>query len=242
MWLDYIEINAIRKLKITNNMLEFRNPNISSSIVKYKLESSSNVEIWEVTDPLSPRKIITDFGSGTTTFKDSLINIENILHFQSSFKKPNLIGYISNQNLHNLSSEVEYVIITHENFVTPANRLSSFHQAKSNLNTVVVSYNKYNEFSSGMQDVTALRDFLRMLYKRPNSKLKYVLLFGDGSYDHKNRVSNNTNYIPTYQSYNSTHPTLTYVTDDYFGLLDDNEGLFVNDLIDIGIGRLQFQI
>ena len=89
-----------------------------------------------------------------------------------------------------------------------------------------------------MQDVTALRDFLRMLYKRPNSKLKYVLLFGDGSYDHKNRISNNTNYIPTYQSYNSTHPTLTYVTDDYFGLLDDNEGLFVNDLIDIGIGRL----
>ena len=49
---------------------------------------------------------------------------------------------------------------------------------------------------------------------------------------------NNTNYIPTYQSYNSTHPTLTYVTDDYFGLLDDNEGLFNNDLVDIGIGRL----
>ena len=240
MWLDYIEINVIRKLKITNNMLEFRNPNISSSIVKYKLESSSNVEIWEVTDPLSPKKIITDFGSGTTTFKDSTNKHRKYIAFsESSFKKPNLIGYISNQNLHNLSSEVEYVIITHENFVTPANRLSSFHQAKSNLNTVVVELQQiYNEFSSGMQDVTALRDFLRMLYKRPNSKLKYVLLFGDGSYDHKNRVSNNTNYIPTYQSYNSTHPTLTYVTDDYFGLLDDNEGLFVNDLIDIGIGRL----
>ena len=143
MWLDYIEINAIRKLKITNNMLEFRNPNISSSVVKYKLESSNNVEIWEVTDPLSPRKIITDFGSGTITFKDSTNKHRKHIAFsESSFKKPNLIGYISNQNLHNFSSEVEYVIITHENFVTPANRLSSFHQAKSNLNTVVVELQK----------------------------------------------------------------------------------------------------
>ena len=88
MWLDYIEINAIRKLKITNNMLEFRNPNISSSVVKYKLESSNNVEIWEVTDPLSPRKIITDFGSGTTTFKDSTNkHRKSILHFQSHHLK-----------------------------------------------------------------------------------------------------------------------------------------------------------
>ena len=240
MWLDYIEINAIRKLKITNNMLEFRNPNISSSIVKYKIEANNNTNIWEITNPLNPKKIITEFGSGIITFKDSTdIRRKYVAFTESSYKKPNLVGYIPNQDLHNLSSEVEYVIISHENFVTQANRLSNFHQANSNLNTVVVDLQQiYNEFSSGMQDVTALRDFLRMLYKRPNSKLKYVLLFGDGSYDHKNRVLNNTNYIPTYQSYNSTHPTLTYVTDDYFGLLDDNEGLFINDLVDIGIGRL----
>ena len=54
----------------------------------------------------------------------------------------------------------------------------------------------------------------------------------------KDRIPNNTNYIPTYQSVNSTDPTKSYVTDDYFGLLDSHEGLFVNDLIDIGIGRL----
>ena len=240
MWLDYIEINAKRKLKISNSFLEFRNPNISSNITKYKLESSNNVEIWEITNPLNPKKIITEFGSGLITFKDSTnIHRKYIAFTESSYKKPNLIGYITNQNLHNLSSEIEYVIITHENFVAQANRLSNFHQTNSNLNTAVVELQKvYNEFSSGMQDVTALRDFLRMLYKRPNSKLKYVLLFGDGSYDHKNRVLNNTNYIPTYQSLNSTHPTLTYVTDDYFGLLDENEGLFINDLVDIGIGRL----
>ena len=64
------------------------------------------------------------------------------------------------------------------------------------------------------------------------------MIFGDGSFDPKDRIQNNTNYIPTYQSENSTSPTRTYVTDDYFGLLDDDEGLFINDLVDIGIGRL----
>ena len=106
------------------------------------------------------------------------------------------------------------------------------------MNSIVVTPQQiYNEFSSGMQDVSAIRDFLKHQYDKENSALKYLLLFGDGSYDPKNRVENNTNFIVTYQSANSTHPTQTYVTDDYFGLLDDDEGLFINDLVDIGIGR-----
>ena len=78
-----------------------------------------------------------------------------------------------------------------------------------------------------------------MLYKLPNSNFKYALLFGDGSFfDNKDRINNNTNFIPTYQSVNSLHPTLSYVTDDFYAVLDDNDGDFINDLIDIGIGRL----
>ena len=105
------------------------------------------------------------------------------------------------------------------------------------LSIVVTPKQIYNEFSSGMQDVTAIRDFIKHQYDKENSNLKYLLLFGDGSFDPKDRIQNNTNYIPTYQSLNSTDPTKTYVTDDYFALLDDDEGLFVNDLVDIGVGR-----
>jgi hypothetical protein len=116
--------------------------------------------------------------------------------------------------------------------------LADFHLQKDNIISVVVTPQQiYNEFSSGMQDVSAIRDFVKYQYEKENSNLKYLLLFGDGSYDPKNRIENNTNYIPTHQSDNSTDPTLSYVTDDYFGLLDDNEGLFNNDLVDIGIGR-----
>ena len=140
--------------------------------------------------------------------------------------------------MHGISNNVEFVIVSHPDFFSAANRLADFHLEKDNMNSIVVTPQQiYNEFSSGMQDVSAIRDFLKHQYNKENSALKYLLLFGDGSYDPKNRVENNTNFIVTYQSANSTHPTQTYVTDDYFGLLDDDEGLFINDLVDIGIGR-----
>ena len=82
-----------------------------------------------------------------------------------------------------------------------------------------------------------------MLYDRASSSdqiPKYLLLFGDGSYDYKS-TTNNKNYVPTYESPNSLQPEDSYLTDDYFGLLDDGEGSGANGTLDIGIGRLPVQ-
>ncbi|GAI28057.1 unnamed protein product, partial [marine sediment metagenome] len=82
----------------------------------------------------------------------------------------------------------------------------------------------YNEFSSGSPDVSAIRNFMKMLYDRAAIEKdipKYLLLFGDGSYDNLSDHEENTAYILTYQSENSLIPTLSFVTDDFFGLLDD---------------------
>ena len=107
---------------------------------------------------------------------------------------------------------------------------------------MVTTQQLYNEFSSGSQDITALKSFNKMLYDRagtnPNKMLKYVLLLGDASYDYKNRNPGNTNYIPAYQSFNSEHVLESYVSDDYIGFLDDNESDLLNSTLDIGIGRI----
>ena len=100
----------------------------------------------------------------------------------------------------------------------------------------------YNEFSSGAQDIVAIRDFVRMFYERAtsvNDLPKYLLLFGDGSYDNKNRLTDNTNFIPTYQSVNSLSITGSLVSDDYYGLLDSTEGRWSAgvEYVDVGIGR-----
>ena len=238
-WLNYIRVNARSNLVMNNNIIFFRDAlSVSPVVGKFEIENAEQVSLWDITNPTNITQLYTNSISVNTSFNDSLVSLREYVAFNtSSYSSPNFIGYISNQNLRSLGGDIEYVIVSHKDFLESANRLANFHLTHNNLNTIVVDIEEiYHEFSSGMQDVTAVRDFARMLYKRPNSKFKYLLLFGDGSYDPKNRIVNNTNYIPTFQSFNSTNPTSTYVTDDYYGLLDDNEGLFVNDLVDIGIG------
>ena len=82
--------------------------------------------------------------------------------------------------------DVDYLIVSYPTFLEQANRLATFHENQG-LNVEVVSPQQiYNEFSSGSQDVSAIRDFAKMLYDQDHP-LKYLLLFGDASYDPKNR-------------------------------------------------------
>jgi hypothetical protein len=68
-------------------------------------------------------------------------------------------------------------------------------------------------------------------------------LIGKASYDYKNRVIDNLNFVPTYESRNSLHPVDTYCSDDYFGFLENHEGQWneepaVNHSMDVSVGRI----
>jgi hypothetical protein len=61
-----------------------------------------------------------------------------------------------------------------------------------------------------------------MFYDRATSTAdmpKYLLLFGDASYDNKYRLAANTNFVTSYQSPGSINQTQTYISDDFFALL-----------------------
>ncbi|MHC5879319.1 C25 family cysteine peptidase, partial [Streptococcus pyogenes] len=90
----------------------------------------------------------------------------------------------------------------HPLFIIQANRLADLHRTHEGLTVHVVDINQvFNEFSGGTYDVPAIRDFVKMMYDRSNGDYpKYLLLFGDGSYDNKTESAANTNFIPTYQS------------------------------------------
>ena len=218
-----------------NDFLHFRDlESISTNQSgKYIISNANSLtKVWDITDVTNIRSLSTNFSNNEIIFIDSISELKTYYAFNQDYKKAVLVGKIENQNLHAITSEIEYVIVSHPDFLNAANDLAQIHQTQDNLNSIVVTPNQiYNEFSSGKQDVAAIRDFFRMLYKKNNSNFKYALLFGDGSYDNKNRISNNTNFIPTYQSVNSLHPTLSYVTDDFYAVLDDNDGDFINDLI-----------
>ena len=153
-WLNYLQLNSRRALKITNNNLHFRDIQFlySDEVGKYIISNAtSNTQVWDVSDILNVKKLPTNLVGNEISFLDSLSNLKTYYAFNSVFQKAELIGKIENQNLHNFGSEIEYVIITHPNFLSAANRLAEFHENEDNLvSRVVTPQQIYNEFSSGM--------------------------------------------------------------------------------------------
>jgi Peptidase family C25 len=248
-WLDYLEINVRRNLIAAGNQMIFRDSKCvgANNLTKFKLTNFSNYKILDITNPTEPEFMpLFDDGDGTKFIKARTDSLQTFIAYtESEFYTPSFFGSIENQNLHALgvSEKVDMVIVTHPLFLDQANELADFHRnyAPDPLKVSVVTPQQvYNEFSSGMQDITAIKDLMRMLYNRAVSDdmmPRYLLLFGDGSYNNRDGIFNNTNFIPTYQNNNSVSETSTLVSDDYYGLLDDTESDSNSEKLDIGIGR-----
>ncbi len=247
-WLNYMELNARRNLTMSGNSMLFRDVNSVGlgNVSKFNLTVPANsTEVWDVSDPTNVLNQQMEVNSGVSSFILSTDNLHEFISFQAAgAHEPAKFGRVPNQNLHSVVQS-DMVIVCPAKFKTEADRLAKFHRDHDSLSVVVVSPQEiYNEFSSGKEDVTAIRSFVKMLYDRNSDATKLpqsLLLFGDGSYDNKHRISENNNFIPTFQSLNSLRPTSSYVSDDFFGLLDDSEGTYDdgNDhgIPDLGIGR-----
>jgi hypothetical protein len=251
-YLNYLEVNARRHLTMSGPVMQFQNVDYlgQSSNSQYLLSNANtNVQVWDITDLQNISKISTGTVNGKMSFTDSGNTIKNYLAIDptvaSSFQKPEIVGVVPNQNLHGIA-QADMVIITHPTFLTQAQTLAQAHRDKDNMTVEVVTTDQvYNEFSSGAPDATAYRWVLKMLYDRAiqsnntSQVPKYLLLFGKGTYDNRKILSNSgQNLIMTYEADNSLELTQSYVTDDYFAFLDDNEvSLMSCDLMDVGVGR-----
>ncbi|MDB2415709.1 PorP/SprF family type IX secretion system membrane protein, partial [bacterium] len=183
-WIDYIEVNAERELKMNGNQMLFRS--LSSVHPEYISQfeisnANSDLVVWDVTYPLNPKSQNRNIQGTKATFSLKTDTLKEFIAFNGGYKNVKLIGEVANQNLHALQ-DIDYLIVSHPIFLSEANRLANFHKSKGLAVEVVTPQQIYNEFSAGSQDVSAIRDFAKMLYNNENP-LKYMLLFGDASYD-----------------------------------------------------------
>lgn len=213
---------------------------VSNFIVK---NTATTSVVWEITDPYNAKVQPAQNAGAQSSFAINTPTLRRFVVFNSTKgTAPTFETKVKNQNLRALAP-AQLLIITHPNFEAEANRLAA-HRTSFGVSTAVVNTDAiYNEYAGGKQDFTALRDFIRDLYRKPGAGLQNVLLFGRGSYDYKARVLNNTNFVPIYESVNSLSPLETYSSDDFYALLEDNEGDWFenpvqNSTMDIGIGRL----
>ncbi|MFC2128911.1 type IX secretion system sortase PorU [Bacteroidota bacterium] len=249
-WLDYLTMNARRNLRMNSDQMLFRDQNsVGIDVIsEFQLSGASDdIRIWEITDPTRPSEVEVVKNGELHSFKLKTEVLRQFIAFSTAadnYLIPEItglnLGDVPNQNLHQ-KPQADMIIIYNKVFEDYARELGEFHKNNDGLSVVTVDQEEvFNEFSSGGPDVVAIRDFVKMFYDRAvneNDMPKYLLLYGDGSYDNKTISNRNSNFILTYQSEESLDPVDSYVTDDFFGLLDDEED-FGYGMLDIGVGRI----
>jgi len=248
-YLDYFSVQLARILQFSQGQQRYMFLPAENDTVRYSFQNTApaNITVWDVTNISRPEALAWQDVGQTTQAYHRRNSFQTLYAFAPSDAfRPDQLTRVNNQNIRNLHAP-DLLIVTVPPFRNEAERLAEFRRSHDNLDVEVVTAQEiYNEYASGKQDVTAIRDFVRFLYKKEPGKLKYLLLLGSASYDFRNIRGGSlhiSQMVPSYQSRESLDPVYTYASDDYFGFLKDDDGEWHesesgDQLLDIGIGRL----
>lgn len=259
-YLDYIRLTYKGNLKGFGKQFQFQNNTAASTtgIVEYQFSNANKIrQVWDITNIYDVTKFENPTQQLNFSFKATLgetrkyIAVDDADYYtplkdaKTNVANQNLKGTIFNDNLGNFR-DIDYIIITPKNLSAQADKLANFHRNYSQLNVKVVDLETiYQEFSSGKQDICAIRNFVKYVYQNASSagsRVKYLNLFGDASFDFKDRIRNNTNIVPIYHALNGfTDGEFSFSSDDFFALMDDNEGNIFPESpfgVDIAVGRM----
>lgn len=238
-YLDYIEWQAPCALRMEGSQMPFCAPQAVGTISQYQIaNASSSLKVWDVTELVSTSLMPTQLSGTTLSYETDNAQLKKFVAFiDAGAYSTHFEGTVTNQNLHGTSA-VDMVIVTYPDFKSQADRLANFHQEQGLSVKVVTPQQVYNEFSGAAQDVTAIRDYMKMIYDKTGGvQPKYLLLMGRPSYDYRGIEGNCKLYVPNYQLFSEINENSLRANDDYFALLDENEGANCVGLLDLAVGR-----
>lgn len=256
-YLDYITIKGKRNLTGFGKQYRFQYDDAATMMGfgEYQFSTATSiVQVWDITDIYNVTKVVNE-SQNNFSFKAALGEVRKYITVdqQDYFSpKKDSNSKVANQNLKGTIfknaqgqfQDIDYLIITPKILNASAEKLANFHRSNSGMNVKVVSTeNIYTEFCSGKQDIGAIRNFVKYVYgnaSSPANKVKYLNLFGAASFDFKNRIPNNKNIVPIFQALESSSAgPASFCSDDFFGLMDLNEGANSNGSgLDIAVGRM----
>lgn len=213
-YLDWFEIAYDRHYRAVNNELLFHPPPGGTGLYRYDVAgfTDNDVFIFDVTDFDNVRVI------RGTSFQDSVYSGEFKTYLavgRSRFKTPDSMVEdappdMAPNGLRDPSLSADLIVIAHDDFydaVLPLKTLREDPTRPDRLETLVVKVSDvYDEFSWGLFDPTAIRDFIKYAFYHWSGGWfedlpTWVLLVGDGDYDYRNIESSaEKNWIPPYEN------------------------------------------
>ncbi|MBT3545936.1 MAG: type IX secretion system sortase PorU [Saprospiraceae bacterium] len=235
-WLDYLQFIIPKTLNFSGDPILISNQESVNYNNTALILTGSPDHIWDVTSLDDIKNAFLDNGQIKYNSQDELRLF--YAFNEANAMTPTKVGVVENQNLHSID-DVELIVIYHPTFENDIERYVEHRSSFGNLNVKAININHvYNEFSGGKVDPSAIRDLAKMVYDRTDN-FKYLLLVGDGSFDYKQLTPDipDHNFIPAYETKESLDPIDGFPTDDFYALLDINEGTNLKGQLDIAVGR-----
>lgn len=112
----------------------------------------------------------------------------------------------------NPDQQAQYLVISHEDFTQPAQRLADYRQSQGLTTRVIDIQDIYNQFNYGIFNPLAIKRFLQYTFEQWAEPPQYAVLVGDGTWNFKS--SPRYNDLPVYMP-----PNLAWV-DPWSGVID----------------------
>lgn len=243
--LDYFLITYYHDNNLVDvpyNQLRMGFNNVTTSDILAINNASSTTQLWNIDNPNLPRNYNLNHVNNISGFKSPVsTDFTQFIAFDPSKELMKITSYenVENQNIHGMVTP-DMVIVTCKELIPQAERIAQMHRDHDNMTVHVIDQEKiFNEFSSGTRDAMAIRLMNKMFYDRNSNKFKHALMFGAGTYDNRQLLTSHDCTILTYESTVSNDENNSYVSDDFFGMLEDNSGKNpASDLLLIGVGRI----
>lgn len=250
-WLDFVQISFTRPLeKRQGQALFFRSPEAIGKNSRFEIGGNTdNLRVWDISqaEHVANQTIKAENGLAAFTIPASDSLRQFVAFAPEDVQRPLFSGLQKPQDLA-LVKDAEYLIVTHPLFKAQAEALAAWHRQQDGYSTCVATTTEvFNEFSSGVQDPSAIRLFAKSLYEKSASKKpRYLLLFGAVSYDYKDIYGLRSSFVPTFSpDEDAAEREYLQLYEDAFGYLENGEGLLSGTYnpsyqgdMDIAVGRI----
>jgi len=242
LWIDYSTVQGLAQCRYIDQPIRANNDSYikDQNHTHLKISSETDISVWDVTniDDIKIKSLISD-GSNHTINASSDDWREYYVFSELDIITPGA-GTKVNQQSVLPTSNTEFIIISTEVTRQAAQDLIEHRYSQQGIEGFIIHPQSiYDQYSSGKQDPTAIRNYVREIY-RTNASFKFLLLFGDASFDYRyiNKQLPRNHLVPTFETFASLDPLSAFPSDDYFALLDDDENGELRGDLDISVGRL----
>ncbi len=246
IYVDRFSVTYPSNFKAQNNTLEFDFDLEGGNRFDLEGFSTDSVYLFDTSDPENPQ-FITDFQMQPAGAEEYSLSFQEGVALGGSHAYA-AVGTEALHQVHAIEQDTssfedpingaDYVIITHEDFLVPAQTLADHRQSQGLRTAVVKIQDIYDQFGYGIVGKDPIHAFLSYAYQNWEAPApSYVVLMGDGHYNPKGYNPSDygawrESFIPPYLAYADPYLGETVTDNRYVVITGDDP------LPDMMLGRM----